>query len=116
MGLALVERGAPQAGERVRALILATKHDAQPTGSDAQLLVDIDLAILGAAPERFDEYERQVQVEYSWVPEEAFRKARVGILEQFLERPAIYSTDAFASRLESSACQSHALSCPPGFW
>src|SRR5262249_40856713 len=49
--------------DRVAALIMATKHDAVPNGIDAQLLVDIDLSILGAAPARFDEYERQVRLE-----------------------------------------------------
>jgi predicted metal-dependent HD superfamily phosphohydrolase len=54
--------------ERVHALILATKHNATPAWPDAALLVDVDLAILGAEFERFDEYERQVRQEYSWVP------------------------------------------------
>ena len=51
--------------ERLHRLILATKHNAEPASRDEALLVDVDLAILGAAPERFDEYERQVRVEYS---------------------------------------------------
>ena len=55
-------------GQRVHALILATKHDGDATTADAALLVDVDLAILGAPAERFDEYERQVREEYSWVP------------------------------------------------
>jgi predicted metal-dependent HD superfamily phosphohydrolase len=32
----------------VRALILATRHDAIPNGGDEQILTDIDLAVLGA--------------------------------------------------------------------
>ena len=57
-------------------LIVATKHDAVPKDADAGLLVDIDLSILGADPERFDEYERQVRFEYQWVADDAFRAAR----------------------------------------
>jgi hypothetical protein len=54
----LAEGGADRAAaERVRALILATKHDALPAAGDAQLLVDIDLSILGASDARFVEYE-----------------------------------------------------------
>ena len=53
------------AQQRVECLIQATKHDATPTDGDQQLLVDIDLCILGANPERFAEYDRQVRAEYS---------------------------------------------------
>lgn len=89
--------------ERVKALIMATKHDAVPRNDDARLLVDIDLAILGAEPDRFDEYERQVRREYEWVAETAFRAGRLKILEQFLARPRIYGTEFFFGRLESMA-------------
>ncbi len=36
---------------------MATCHTAKPADADQQLLVDIDLAILGAEPARFAEYE-----------------------------------------------------------
>ena len=90
-------------GERVHALILATKHDAEPTNDDAALLVDVDLAILGAAAERFDEYERQVREEYSWVPGFLFRRKRREILTAFLERPRVYNTEHFHGRYEAAA-------------
>jgi predicted metal-dependent HD superfamily phosphohydrolase len=93
----------PSIGLRVRALVLATRHAAVPEGPDAQLLVDVDLSILGAPRARFDEYERQVRVEYGWVPEPAFRAARANVLRGFLARPRIYSTEGFADRLEAAA-------------
>ena len=40
-----------------------------PATHDAQLLVDIDLAILGASKSRYDQYEKQVRFEYQWVDE-----------------------------------------------
>jgi predicted metal-dependent HD superfamily phosphohydrolase len=89
--------------ERVRELILATKHNAAPTTQDAALLVDVDLAILGAPVERFDEYERQVRDEYAWVPGFLFRSKRREILESFLSRPYVYTTDHFRASLESTA-------------
>jgi predicted metal-dependent HD superfamily phosphohydrolase len=89
--------------ERLQSLILATKHNAEPTSRDAALLVDVDLAILGAAPERFDEYERQVREEYSWVPGFLFRRKRREILEGFLARPHVYSTDHFLACYEAAA-------------
>jgi predicted metal-dependent HD superfamily phosphohydrolase len=88
---------------RIRELIIATKHDAVPDSADSQLLVDIDLAILGAPVERFDEYERQVRQEYAWVPDALFRGKRREILEAFLARPHIFSTDYFRSKYEAQA-------------
>ena len=89
--------------ERVHALIMATRHDDVPGTPDARLLVDIDLAILGAAPARFDEYERQIRDEYGFVPEPRFRAKRGEILRGFLERPALFSTPAYAARFEAPA-------------
>jgi predicted metal-dependent HD superfamily phosphohydrolase len=93
----------PNVATRIRDLILVTKHDAIPESTDSRLLVDIDLAILGAPAERFDEYERQVRQEYAWVPEPLFRQKRREILEAFLARPHIFSTDYFRSRFEAQA-------------
>jgi predicted metal-dependent HD superfamily phosphohydrolase len=88
---------------KIQALILATRHDVIVQSLSAQILVDVDLAILGASTARFDEYERQVRQEYEWVPEEDFHNARRHILNQFLARPWIYSTKYFQDRLEDSA-------------
>ena len=89
--------------ERLRQLILATKHDAEPASADAALLVDVDLAILGASPDRFDEYEQQIRQEYSWVPGFLFRRKRREILEMFLTRPHLYNTGYFRDRFEAVA-------------
>ncbi len=88
---------------RVHDLIMATCHDAQPVTVDARLLVDIDLAILGADPERFDEYEVQVRQEFAWAPGPLFRRKRREILMAFLARPAIYGTGWFQQRFEAIA-------------
>ena len=89
--------------ERVHALVMATCHDEVPATADARLLVDIDLAILGAAPARFDEYERQIRAEYGFVPEPRFRAKRSAILRAFLDRPALFSTPAYAARFDVPA-------------
>jgi predicted metal-dependent HD superfamily phosphohydrolase len=88
---------------RVYDLVLATNHDVIPVGTDAQLLVDVDLAILGADELRFAEYERQVRQEYHWVPEAAFQEGRSRILQSFLDRSTIYSNPWFSDRLEAQA-------------
>ena len=89
----------------VEDLILVTKHDALPQTPDEQVLVDIDLSILGAAEQRFAEFERQVREEYSFVPGLLFRMKRKAILRTFLEREHIYSTPHFRELLENSARQ-----------
>ena len=89
--------------DRIYELIMATTHNAVPAGRDAEVLVDIDLGILGAEPARFDEYELQVRAEYSWVPEFVYRDARKKILEEFAAREWIYSTETFRSEHEVQA-------------
>ncbi len=91
-------------------LVMATRHDAVPVDADAQLLVDIDLSILGAERERFDEYERQIRAEYAFVPALIFNPKRRQILRGFLDRPRIYSTPAFAA-LEPVARANLARAC-----
>lgn len=81
--------------ERVRALIMATRHDALPAPGDAALLVDTDLGILAAEPARFDEYEREIRAEYAWVPGPIFRSKRRDVLGGFLARERIYMSGAF---------------------
>jgi predicted metal-dependent HD superfamily phosphohydrolase len=92
-----------QVQARVHGLIMATRHNATPSDADQQLLVDIDLAILGAAPERFSQYDRQVRAEYSWVPGLLYRIKRKAVLKHFLTRDHLYSTSYFRERYEQQA-------------
>lgn len=93
----------PSAIARVHDLVLATRHDAMPADGDARILVDLDLAILGASPDRFDEYEHQVRAEYAMVPVEAFRAGRREILARFLARERIYLTEPMHAARERVA-------------
>ncbi|MGZ5151511.1 MAG: HD domain-containing protein, partial [Burkholderiales bacterium] len=61
------------------------------------------LSILGTSPERFDEYERQVREEYSWVPDVLFKRKRRSLLTEFLERPTIFNTAGFIDRYDAQA-------------
>jgi len=105
-------------GERVAALIMATRHEATPAGADAGVLVDVDLSILGAEAQRFDEYERDVRAEYDWVPEVVFRRERRKILEQILGRERIYSTqrmrESHEARARANLTRSLAEASTPG--
>ena len=109
----------PRSVQRIHDLVLVTRHATIPTGQDAQLLVDTDLAILGAKPARFVEYEHQIRQEYAWVPEKVFREQRAIVLRGFLERTYIFATDLFRTRYESRAREKirqslEALGGPPG--
>ncbi|MEX0269362.1 hypothetical protein AB3R30_09470 [Leptolyngbyaceae cyanobacterium UHCC 1019] len=101
-----IAHGLPEEiGAHVDSLIMVTKHDIEPTNRDAEVLVDVDLGILAATPERFDRYERQVRAEYSWVPEPIYRQERGKILQAFLGRSQIYSTPPFHQHYETKARQ-----------
>lgn len=89
--------------ERIRQLILDTRHAASPCTTDGMFIADIDLAILGQPHSTFWGYEDAVRDEYSWVPAEQFCEGRIAILNGFLSRPRIYATEAFFARYESPA-------------
>ena len=100
----LREAGADAAvADRVHALVMATRHSETPVTPDARLLVDIDLAILGAAPSRFADYERQIRDEHGFVAEALFRDKRAEILRKFLERPSLYATPELADEFDAPA-------------
>ncbi|MEZ4707092.1 MAG: hypothetical protein R3A44_07805 [Caldilineaceae bacterium] len=89
--------------QRVADLILLTRHDAPPVDADSALLLDIDLAILGAEPTRFAEYEAQIRQEYAWVPWPIYREKRTAVLQSFLDRSSIYHTSHFKEQFELKA-------------
>jgi predicted metal-dependent HD superfamily phosphohydrolase len=55
-------------------------------------------------------YEIQVREEYSWVPESLYRAARRKVLEQFVSREWIYSTELFRNKYETRARENIARS------
>ncbi len=97
------EHIAPEIISRIEQLILATEHQYKPEQFDEQLIVDIDLAILGANTQRFEEYETQIRQEYHSIPNWLFRYHRKKLLRQFLKRPQIYITNHFHQLFEEQA-------------
>ena len=66
--------------------------------------LDCDMAILGAAPEAFDAYDRAIAAEYrGHVPDWLFRINRRRFLKALLARPRIYLSDFFHARLDAQA-------------
>lgn len=93
----------PKIVSKIEDLILITKHSSKPITPDQKLIVDIDLAILGATNQRFLEYESQIRAEYCFVPDFIFKTKRNSILKNFLDRPTIYNTPDFVANLENQA-------------
>ncbi len=93
--------------QSVEALIMATCHRENfasgETIETAQWMVDIDLAILGASPQRFWQYHHQIRREYAWLSDIVYKTKREEILAQFLARPIIYRTDLFREQFEAQA-------------
>jgi predicted metal-dependent HD superfamily phosphohydrolase len=94
---------AEDVAQRLYALVMATRHEEIPTDADAQLLVDVDLSILGAETARFEQSNAQVREEYAHVPEKEYRQGRRRVLRSFLDRPRLYNTDKFYAQLEQRA-------------
>ena len=90
--------------KEITQLILATDPSNPPTDDPLQrLMVDIDLAILGADPDTYDSYRNAIRREYQHVSEPDFKRGRAAILEQFLAQ-RIYQTTEF-QHLEEPARQ-----------
>lgn len=89
--------------DRVRTLILMTKHHQTGGDPDGEALIDADLAILGAAGEEYDRYAAAIRREYAWVPEEPYRAGRAEVLQTFLRRPRLYATGPLFEALEGRA-------------
>jgi len=88
--------------ERIYNMIIATKTHKANT-DDEELLLDIDLGILGTSASTFEQYDQAIRKEYHWVPAEQYSAGRVDVLRSFLDRPRIYQTAHFHDALEDSA-------------
>ncbi|HVY28740.1 MAG TPA: hypothetical protein VHB79_19425 [Polyangiaceae bacterium] len=87
--------------ERISEHVLATQHHA--AHGDSALVVDIDLAILGAREHDFARFEAQIRNEYAWVSEAEFRAGRCHVLRSFAARSSIYALPALRQELEPRA-------------
>ena len=93
---------AVEPARRISALIEGTASHSSCSG-DAALVNDIDLAVLGASPRRYDLFEEQVRTEYAQIEFQDYRAGRARVLRAFLEKTTIYSTQMFERRLEAQA-------------
>jgi predicted metal-dependent HD superfamily phosphohydrolase len=78
----------------VHRLVLATAGHS-PTAPDETVLVDADLAILGAEPKDYAAYVQGVRVEYAHVSEADWRVGRAAVLQRFIDAPTLFHTEVF---------------------
>jgi predicted metal-dependent HD superfamily phosphohydrolase len=89
----------------VKDMILATKAHQQHSNPTINFLLDLDLAILGADPQRYDAYSQAVRKEYSNYPDLLYKPGRRKVLQHFLAQPSIYKTPVFQQAFEAQARQ-----------
>ncbi|MBX2827193.1 MAG: hypothetical protein KTR22_03485 [Flavobacteriaceae bacterium] len=85
-----------------RQLIEGTKlHES--SNDDMDIMMDLDLAILGQKAELYDTYCRNIRKEYGMYPGFMYRKGRKKVLKHFLEKDRIFRTDHFIENYEQRA-------------
>ncbi|HEX2909335.1 MAG TPA: hypothetical protein VH186_00910 [Chloroflexia bacterium] len=102
---ALLKTGFPlEVVNEAASLILCTKtHRIAASDLDGAMLLDADLAILGANAQAYAQYQQAIRQEYGWLPDETYRAGRSKVLASFLERPRIYHTAPLFEKLEKQA-------------
>jgi predicted metal-dependent HD superfamily phosphohydrolase len=90
--------------QKVYRFIRATAGHQNPLADpDLDFLLDFDLHILGARPERYGRYTKQIRREYDIFPGFMYRRGRKKVLQHFLSQPGIYRTAPFREKYELKA-------------
>lgn len=89
--------------DRIFQLIMITANHGSTDTVDESLMIDIDLTILGAPSEVYQQFEINVRKEYRFVPYFLYRKKRKEILQKFLNKPRLYYNDYFYDLFETQA-------------
>lgn len=84
--------------------ILATAdHKNLERHPDTDIILDADLKILGASPDKFDEFDNNIAIEYSFYPPEVYLPGRIAVLRSFAYKPRIFITDKAHELFEDQA-------------
>jgi predicted metal-dependent HD superfamily phosphohydrolase len=88
----LESQGVPDAlrEETARLILLTRMHKVARDDFAGQVLIDADLAILGADWAVYEGYAHAIRREYAWVPGSEYRVGRKAVLERFLGRRMLY--------------------------
>lgn len=88
--------------ELVHRLVMTTAGHA-PSDLASALLVDADLAVLGASPTDYDAYVHGIRSEYAHVSSEGWRTGRAAVLERFLAARTVFHTEFMQREREARA-------------
>ncbi len=76
-----------------RLILLTARHRVEDDDAAGAVLVDADLAVLGADPDAYAAYVEGVRGEYGFVTDAAWRTGRALVLRRILELPHIFTTE-----------------------
>jgi len=82
--------------KEVEQLIISTIPSREPTTDSEKIITDIDLAILSADTEEFDEYDANIRKEYSFYDDYSYAAGRKAIFKRILRREKIYLTKFYS--------------------
>jgi predicted metal-dependent HD superfamily phosphohydrolase len=89
---------------RVADMIVATgTHEVGLGDIDTAILLDADLAVLGADASAYAAYVNGVRNEYGHLDDAAWAAGRTNVLRRFVDRPAIFATAPGRRRWEDRA-------------
>lgn len=101
--LTTLGREPAEVAEVVRLVLLTADHDPDPGDALGALLCDADLAVLGAAPQRYRTYSADVRREYAHVPDREFRISRAAVLRTLAARRPLFTTRQAQDLWEAAA-------------
>lgn len=96
----IAERDANEVGRLIR---VTASHCADPGDRLGRLIVSIDLAILGADPDRYADYAAAVRKEYAHADDAMWTVGRAQVLRRLLETDPLFPDPDFRTRLEAQA-------------
>ncbi len=97
------DRGSAEHRSKVYRLINITTHQQEPSNSDEELMMDIDLSSLGSSWDEFIHNSHNIRIEHADVPDSEFYRQQKVLLDRLLARTQLYYTDFFRKRYEDKA-------------
>jgi len=85
-------------------MILSTiKHAPMLKDHDNELFLDLDMSVLAAEPNIYDQYNAAIRKEFSIFPDELYHAGRKSVLENFLKKENIFLSQFFKDNFEKQA-------------